>query len=54
MVAFKEDKLESWNGDSVPVSPIRGYTGERRDGVTTTTSGGDSGWRRTLRDIFGL
>ena len=54
MVAFKDDKLESWSGDSVPVSPIRGYSGERREGVTTTVSSEDRSWWRTLRDIFGL
>ena len=36
LVEFKDDKLERWGGDEVPVSPIRGYAGERSEGVTTT------------------
>ena len=53
-VAFKEDKLERWGGENVPVSPIRGYSGERKEGVTTTVSSDDKGWWRTVRDILGM
>lgn len=52
-VVFKDDKLDRWTGDDVPASPIRGYTGERKDGVTTTTTSDDRGWWRTFRDIVG-
>lgn len=52
-VLFEDEKLTKWSGDEAPVSPIRGYTGERREGVTTTTSSRDKGWWSTVRDIFG-
>ena len=53
MVAFKDDKLERWGGDDIPVSPIRGYAGERKDGVTTSLSTDDGGWWRSFRDFMG-
>ncbi|MEO6565868.1 MAG: outer membrane protein assembly factor BamE [Casimicrobiaceae bacterium] len=53
MVEFKDDKLAQWTGSSMPVAPIRGYTGERKDGVTTTTTSGDDSWWGRFRDWMG-
>ena len=53
MVAFEDDKLTKWTGEDLPVSPIRGYAGERKEGVTTTISVEDTSWWGTIRDIFG-
>ncbi|MEP7083174.1 MAG: outer membrane protein assembly factor BamE [Betaproteobacteria bacterium] len=54
MVAFEDDKLTKWSGADLPVSPIRGYVGERKEGVTTSISVEDKSWWGTIRDIFGL
>ena len=54
VVEFQEEKLARWSGDSVPVSPIRGYSGERKEGVTTTLSTDNDGWWRRIRDFLGL
>ena len=53
MVAFQDDKLAKWSGEDVPISPIRGYAGERKEGVTTSVPADDKGWWGTIRDIFG-
>ena len=53
MVAFADDKLSKWSGEDLPVSPIRGYAGERKEGVTTSISVEDKSWWGTIRDIFG-
>jgi outer membrane protein assembly factor BamE len=53
VVEFKDDKLERWSGDQLPISPIRGYEGARSDGVTTTLSG-DTGWWGRFKDFLGL
>jgi len=53
MVLFQDDKLAKWEGADLPISPIRGYAGERKEGVTTTISAEDKSWWGTLRDIFG-
>ena len=52
-VQFKDDKLEKWTGSEMPVSPIRGYVGERKEGVTTTRSADDGGWWSKIRDWMG-
>lgn len=54
VVDFKDDKLERWGGDEVPVSPIRGYAGERKEGVTTSVSGDNDGWWSRFKDFLGL
>ena len=54
VVEFKDDKLEKWGGDPVPASPIRGYSGERKEGVTTTLSSDSDSWWRRFRDFLGL
>ena len=51
---FKDDKLETWAGDEAPISPIRGYAGERKEGVTTSISSDDRGWWRSIRDFLGV
>ena len=53
MVAFKDDKLTQWTGAELPISPIRGYQGERTEGVTTTTTSEDSSWWGRFRDWMG-
>jgi len=50
-VQFQDDKLAKWGGDELPVSPVRGYSGERKEGVTTSIGAQDKSW---WRDIFGL
>ena len=51
---FKDDKLEKWTTEgTLPVSAIRGYQGERKDGVTTTVATEDNGWWRKFRDFMG-
>ena len=54
MVEFKEDKLERWSGDEAAASPIRGYAGERREGVTTSRSNDDNSWWGRFKDFIGL
>ena len=54
LVEFKDDKLERWSGDEAPASPIRGYAGERREGVTTTRSNDDNSWWGRFKDFIGL
>jgi outer membrane protein assembly factor BamE len=53
MVQFQDDKLAQWGGEELPVSPIRGYAGERKDGVTTSLSVEDKSWWGTIRDFLG-
>lgn len=53
MVMFLDEKLSKWGGEGLPISPIRGYVGERREGVTTSLSPEDRSWWGTIRDIFG-
>lgn len=52
-VQFKDDKLEKWTSSDMPVSPIRGYVGERKEGVTTTRSADNGGWWSNIRDWMG-
>ena len=53
MVQFQDDKLAKWGGEELPISPVRGYAGERKEGVTTSISADDKSWWGTIRDIFG-
>ena len=53
MVQFQDDKLAKWAGEGLPVSPIRGYAGERKEGVTTSIGVQDKSWWGTVRDFFG-
>jgi outer membrane protein assembly factor BamE len=53
MALFQDDKLTKWGGDELPISPVRGYAGERKEGVTTSVSVDDKSWWGTIRDIFG-
>ena len=52
-VQFQDDKLAKWGGEEFPISPVRGYAGERKEGVTTSISADDKSWWGTIRDIFG-
>jgi outer membrane protein assembly factor BamE len=52
-VQFQDGKLTKWGGEALPISPIRGYAGERREGVTTSIGVDDKSWWGTIRDIFG-
>jgi outer membrane protein assembly factor BamE len=52
-VLFQDDKLATWSSEELPISPIRGYAGERKEGVTTSLSVDDKSWWSTIRDIFG-
>jgi outer membrane protein assembly factor BamE len=52
-VEFKDDKLEKWSDGDLPVSAIRGYVGERKEGVITTVPVDESGWWRKFRDFMG-
>ena len=53
VVQFQDDKLTKWSGEELPISPIRGYAGERKEGVTTTIGSDGKGWWGTIRDFFG-
>jgi len=53
MVLFQDDKLAKWEGQELPVSPIRGYAGERKEGVTTSLSAEDKSWWGMFRDFMG-
>jgi len=53
MVLFQDDKLAKWDYEGLPISPIRGYSGERNEGVTTSITSGDKSWWDSLRGIFG-
>jgi len=52
-IQFEDDKVVKWTNDELPVAPIRGYTGDTRDGVTRSVSNEDRGWWGRVRDIFG-
>jgi outer membrane protein assembly factor BamE len=52
-VLFQDDKLAKWDDEELPLSPIRGYAGERKEGVTKSLSAEDKSWWGTIRDVFG-
>ncbi len=52
-VLFQDDTLTKWGDDELPISPIRGYAGERKEGVTTSISVEDKSWWGTIRDFLG-
>jgi outer membrane protein assembly factor BamE len=52
-VLFQDDKLTKLGDEVLPISPIRGYAGERKEGVTTSISVEDKSWWGTIRDILG-
>ena len=54
VVEFKDDKLEKWSGDQLPISPIRGYAGERNEGVTYDAVRATRGWWGRFKDFLGL
>lgn len=52
-VRFQDDKVASWTNDTMPISPIRGYTGENTDGVVRSVDAADKGFWGTIRGWFG-
>jgi len=50
---FADDKLVKWNNDTLPVSPIRGYAGENKDGVVRSVAADEGGFWGTIRGWFG-
>jgi outer membrane protein assembly factor BamE (lipoprotein component of BamABCDE complex) len=52
-ILFDDDKVTRWTNDTLPVSPIRGYAGETRDGVTRSVSAEDNSWWGRIRGFFG-
>ena len=52
-VRFQDDRVASWTNDTMPISPIRGYTGENTDGVVRSVDAADKGFWGTIRGWFG-
>jgi outer membrane protein assembly factor BamE (lipoprotein component of BamABCDE complex) len=52
-IHFEDDKVVKWSNDELPVAPIRGYAGDRHDGVVRSVSSDDTSWWGRVRDFFG-
>ena len=52
-IQFEDDKVVKWSNDELPVAPIRGYAGDRHDGVVRSVSSDDTSWWGKVRDFFG-
>ena len=52
-VLFQDDKVVKWTSDTLPIAPIRGYTGESTEGVVRSVSADDTGFWGTIRGWFG-
>jgi outer membrane protein assembly factor BamE (lipoprotein component of BamABCDE complex) len=52
-VLFDDEKLVKWSNDPLPVSPIRGYSGESTDGVVRAVAPDEGGFWGTIRGWFG-
>jgi outer membrane protein assembly factor BamE len=52
-VLFQDDKVVKWTNDELPVSPVRGYAGENKDGVVRSVSADEGGIWQTIRGWFG-
>jgi outer membrane protein assembly factor BamE (lipoprotein component of BamABCDE complex) len=52
-VLFEDDKLARWSNDQLPVSPIRGYAGDTKDGVVRSVEADGGGFWGTIRGWFG-
>ena len=52
-IFFEDDKVAKWESDPHPVSPIRGYTGDNKEGVIRSVSSDDGSWWGRIRGWFG-
>ncbi|MEO7762259.1 MAG: outer membrane protein assembly factor BamE [Casimicrobiaceae bacterium] len=52
-VLFENDKLVKWTRDEMPISPIRGYAGDNKDGVIRSVTAEEGGFWGTIRGWFG-
>src|SRR6476619_4497685 len=53
VILFDDDKVTKWSNDTLPVSPIRGYAGESREGVVRSVTADDDSWWGRIRGFFG-